>query len=341
MSPELLDPDRFGFGSGRPTRGSDCYALGMVILEVLSGQPPFPSDSVWVVMGKVTKGKHPGRPRGSERVWFTDDLWEMLKQCWSPQPKDRPNVQAVLGCLERVSTALRPLPAGACDDIKLDSGDELLFTVSYPYMFFYFILNPALPRWEGAKGVSSTSGSRPKNKKKTLSSHINFGPFTRLVASAKEEGRIIRGKGRVDSFPAPQKNPGDSERVLIETAGKPAGALPPFKPVSAGFPANVSEAEEHKDIEYASVVGDDRDSVPPRDLVITSTRESDKHNLPIPRVPKIVGQDDSGARQQNDMEEDRGPATSVNKPLPNVPGVVGETAERGHEPIVSIRAFTL
>ena len=37
MSPELLDPERFGIPEsegGRPTRRSDCYALGMVIYEV-------------------------------------------------------------------------------------------------------------------------------------------------------------------------------------------------------------------------------------------------------------------------------------------------------------------
>ena len=33
MSPELLDPSRFG-SDGRPTPESDCYALGMVIYEV-------------------------------------------------------------------------------------------------------------------------------------------------------------------------------------------------------------------------------------------------------------------------------------------------------------------
>ena len=32
-SPELLDPPRFA-SDGRPTRESDCYALGMVIYEV-------------------------------------------------------------------------------------------------------------------------------------------------------------------------------------------------------------------------------------------------------------------------------------------------------------------
>ena len=37
MSPELLDPERFGMPvseDNRPTRQSDCYALGMVIYEV-------------------------------------------------------------------------------------------------------------------------------------------------------------------------------------------------------------------------------------------------------------------------------------------------------------------
>jgi len=37
MSPELLDPERFGIPQSednRPTRQSDCYALGMVIYEV-------------------------------------------------------------------------------------------------------------------------------------------------------------------------------------------------------------------------------------------------------------------------------------------------------------------
>ena len=34
MSPELLDPERFGASDDRPTKQSDCYALGMVVYEV-------------------------------------------------------------------------------------------------------------------------------------------------------------------------------------------------------------------------------------------------------------------------------------------------------------------
>ena len=50
MSPELLDPERFGLQDGRPTKRSDCYALGMVILEVLSGKPPFPNYNGFIIV---------------------------------------------------------------------------------------------------------------------------------------------------------------------------------------------------------------------------------------------------------------------------------------------------
>jgi len=38
MSPELIDPKE---GDGRPTKDSDCYALGMVVYETISGHLPF------------------------------------------------------------------------------------------------------------------------------------------------------------------------------------------------------------------------------------------------------------------------------------------------------------
>ena len=34
MSPELLVPEVFGLNDSRPTKQSDCYALGMVVYEV-------------------------------------------------------------------------------------------------------------------------------------------------------------------------------------------------------------------------------------------------------------------------------------------------------------------
>ena len=141
MSPELLDPDRFGRENGRPTKDSDCYALGMVILEVLTGKPPFPDCNGMVVMRKVVEGERPGRPQGGEGVWFTDDLWEMLERCWLPQPERRPAVDTVLRCLEQGSMAWQPLPP---DYAQSDSDDQTDSTLSHdpsvdPSMFLHLV----------------------------------------------------------------------------------------------------------------------------------------------------------------------------------------------------------
>jgi hypothetical protein len=108
MSPERLDPVQFGIRDGRPTKESDCYALGMVILEVLSGQVPFTRDChEFMVMNKVLEGERPERPQGVEGMWFTDGLWATLQACWSHQPIDRPAVEAVFECLIWTLTLLK------------------------------------------------------------------------------------------------------------------------------------------------------------------------------------------------------------------------------------------
>ena len=127
MSPELLHPEQFGSKYGRPTKASDCYALGMVILEVLTAQRPFTACGTHVVMLKVTDGERPGRPDGARGMWFTDDLWKMLGLCWAQDAQNRPSIEAVRECLERVSSTWEPLPPqvnkGGGD------GDDWHFTV--------------------------------------------------------------------------------------------------------------------------------------------------------------------------------------------------------------------
>lgn len=120
MSPELLHPEEFGFEDSHPTRESDYYALGMVILEVLSGQAPFSRYKDFIVMRKVIDGEHPERPEGP---WFTDDLWSTLKQCWSSKPKERPAINAVLDCLGRHS-ATRKSPLGVEGDVGADNDSD-------------------------------------------------------------------------------------------------------------------------------------------------------------------------------------------------------------------------
>ena len=109
MSPELLHPDLFDLKDSRPTKESDCYAFGMVIYEVLSGQVPFAQFKEVIVMRKVIDGERPERPEGAEGVWFTDGLWETLTQCWATQPGSRPGITAVLERLDQISNGWIPL----------------------------------------------------------------------------------------------------------------------------------------------------------------------------------------------------------------------------------------
>lgn len=105
MGPELIAPEQFGLEKSRPTKASDCYALGMVVYETVSGKLPFHKDTDFGVTLKVVKGERPRR-----EAKFTDRLWGMVEWCWAAHPDDRPSVEDVLQCLEAVSD-LRELPA--------------------------------------------------------------------------------------------------------------------------------------------------------------------------------------------------------------------------------------
>ena len=120
MSPELFYVDPSGVKDTRPMKQSDCYALGMVIYEVLSGQVPFAPFHCYNVILMVTLGERPKRPNGPEGAWFTNDLWRMLNRCWETQPQCRPGVGIVLGCLERVSGDSEILSRHADDDVGTD-----------------------------------------------------------------------------------------------------------------------------------------------------------------------------------------------------------------------------
>ena len=116
MGPELIAPQRFGFKSSRPTKSSDCYALGMVIYETISGNLPFHEHTDLTVFVKVLEGERP--PRG---VKFTKRLWKRLELCWAYQPNSRPSIEAVLQCLEVVSNSPEQLSPGADEEIEQDS----------------------------------------------------------------------------------------------------------------------------------------------------------------------------------------------------------------------------
>ena len=141
MSPELFDPDRFNLATTRPTEKSDCYALGMVIYEVLTGKEPFFNlrRVAAVIHCVLVRGRHPEKPQG-----FSPDIWEILKRCWEPQPNDRPSLDTVLHFLRDVTqqwTSLRISFAKHKDmNTETDSNNQPHATVSFSGM-----LPPSLP----------------------------------------------------------------------------------------------------------------------------------------------------------------------------------------------------
>jgi len=131
MSPELIDPERFGFKSSRPTKNSDCYALGMVVYETITGRFPFYQHGDLTVFVKVLAGERPTR-----EVRFTEDLWKMMESCWAHQPNNRPGVEDVLQCLEKTtdfSSSLRM-------DEEIEKGDDHLDFDDLPCMFVFSFL---------------------------------------------------------------------------------------------------------------------------------------------------------------------------------------------------------
>jgi serine/threonine protein kinase len=102
MSPELL-------GGGYLTKEADCYALGMVIYEVLTGQVPFAAPPSFQLFTAILKGKRPIRPQGDEGRFFTDEIWEVLEHCWKRKPGSRLSAEGVLMCLEGNPSPLRLL----------------------------------------------------------------------------------------------------------------------------------------------------------------------------------------------------------------------------------------
>ena len=123
MSPELLDPDRFGISDSRQTKQSDCYAFGMVVYEVCS-DVIFPTSAevllvchqvlcgktpYWEitneagVMLAIPRGDRPQKPEAMENLGFTNQLWELVEQCWSVDIGARPDVRTVLSHLNHAT----------------------------------------------------------------------------------------------------------------------------------------------------------------------------------------------------------------------------------------------
>ena len=142
MAPELLEPSRFG-SNGRPTRESDCYALGMIIYEVgwlrslrlsltylsqvLTGLQPFHRLYTYGPIPAILRGQRPEKPINAESLGLSCDLWGLVQLCWSESSSIQPTAQRLFDHLSPASLAwARPpvYPANEIDAFGITDSDS-------------------------------------------------------------------------------------------------------------------------------------------------------------------------------------------------------------------------
>ncbi|CAE6470846.1 unnamed protein product [Rhizoctonia solani] len=81
------------FEGGARTTQADVYALGMTILETITGMDPYHEDlELWTVMGKKFRGLCPNKPELDivSLNEHANTLWSLLLDCWTNELQLRP-----------------------------------------------------------------------------------------------------------------------------------------------------------------------------------------------------------------------------------------------------------
>ncbi|QRW22047.1 Vegetative incompatibility protein HET-E-1 [Rhizoctonia solani] len=102
-APELL------FDDAQRSKESDIYALGMTMLEVITGEVPYPQcQTEYRVIVKVMEGTQPPRPTAQLKDDGRGDrMWSLLLSCWDKDPGARPSARQVLETLRSIQAPLK------------------------------------------------------------------------------------------------------------------------------------------------------------------------------------------------------------------------------------------
>ncbi|CAE6455243.1 unnamed protein product [Rhizoctonia solani] len=106
MSLRWTAPEIVAEATDHNTFETDVFSLGMTILEVITGTPPFVGINDGAVVFRLVTGEHPTRPEahlptGDERA---DLLWSLLVECWALKPQDRPSTFEVRDRMRRIAS---------------------------------------------------------------------------------------------------------------------------------------------------------------------------------------------------------------------------------------------
>jgi len=98
-APELLEGSKYSVPA-------DVYALGMTLLETITGHVPYIEKSDLAVFTTVVvKKEHPTRPEKfiPSDSQHGDTLWLLLTRCWAYEPETRPSAADVGGIMQTIT----------------------------------------------------------------------------------------------------------------------------------------------------------------------------------------------------------------------------------------------
>jgi serine/threonine protein kinase len=100
LAPELIE-------GKAPSKESDVYSFAMSILELVTGKYPYEEckRDAQVIRNIIVLSSLPTRPKSvAASAWLSDDLWNLMQQCWRRDTSTRPWMSEVsrrVGEIER------------------------------------------------------------------------------------------------------------------------------------------------------------------------------------------------------------------------------------------------
>ncbi|KAJ8593427.1 kinase-like protein [Rhizopogon salebrosus TDB-379] len=108
MAPELLgepEDDK----PVRPSKYSDIYSFGSIMLQVLTSKIPYQHIGEAAVTRCIYTGVEPSRERYPA---VSEKYWHFIEQCWSTVTKDRPSTERVVEAIDDELDSLSSSRAG-------------------------------------------------------------------------------------------------------------------------------------------------------------------------------------------------------------------------------------
>ena len=102
-TPHYMSPE--AFHSATPSAATDVYALGVLLYELVSGRPPYDSDSIPELMRRHMGGEPERRPG------IPDALWDVIMTCMALKPRLRPSAAELVADLSDIAEQTRDIPA--------------------------------------------------------------------------------------------------------------------------------------------------------------------------------------------------------------------------------------